>query len=1091
MAEGEEEDPGHPSEPAEPEAGSEGTLDFFVSYTGVNRGWAEWIAWQLEEASYRVRIQAWHFGSGSHFVAEMQRAATAARRTIAVLSPAYERSAFASAEWQAAFARDPLGLERRLIPVRVEDYTPTGLLRSIVYVDLVGLSDTRARERLLSALGQLESPSGGKPTSEPAFPGQSAGEHEPRAGAHRAPGFPSKLPAIWTVPLDRNPFFRGRDSDLAALHEAFHDLERAPDTAPWVLCGLGGVGKTQLAVEYAYSARGRYRAVLWVAERTGRVELAGAEAAELSSSPRAALQAGFSALLEDLVPAERVSTLPREQPERVAAVRRWLAEHDDWLLVVDNLDTPAARDAALGLLPRLRRGHVLFTSRLGHWPVKCHVHALPLLPDEAAKALLLERVASAAGADDAEVAVAIVTALGRLPLALEQAGATIVKRRWSLSRYLQRLETARQRLLSEPAAGGTELEGPRAAVATTWAITEAELSLAARTVLRLLSFFAPADLPRRVLEAVATPELESDLGRLASSLEGEALDVSKPADSRVVMEGPRLENALLELADYSLVAVEPETVSVHPLVLEVQQWQVPGQARDAWGRVAFRLIAAAHPGDPADTGSWKEWRALEPHVLATVVEGGDEASAELAVRLLHSLGAYLNAQARWQDAEPVIRRALLLCERAFGPEPPQLSALEGNLAQVLEATSRWREAEPLMRHALAMDEKRLGRGHPTVALRLNNLAQLLLATGRLSEAEPLLRRALAIAEAQADRDSPEVAVYSNALALLLRETTRFGEAEALLRRALSIDEKTFGAQHPRVATRLNNLASVLLAVGRWGEATPLLRRALAIDEQIFDGQHPRVASDLSHLSGVLQAAQQWSEAESTARRALAIDERFCGEMHPRVAADLSNLARVLRATRRSHEAEPLLRRALEISEATLDQHHPHRAAALNALAQLLQDERKLDEAEPLLRRALLILELQSQRTGHEHEHRSIAQDNYRSVLRESGMSEGEVLQRLEQIEEEARRLLMPATAGAQGSVNEPPVSAVTAAAPTVGTTSGADPLVLFLCATASLAYFAEQRDDQWGLALRALVIVNALSILVMGLRRRARARRRG
>jgi len=337
MAEGTKETPELAKAHAAPGSGPEGPIDFFVSYTGVDRAWAEWVAWQLKAANYRVRVQAWHFHAGSNFVAEMQRA-TGAKRTLAVISAAYERSAFASAEWQAAFAQDPQGLERRLVPVRVEDYQPAGLLRPIVYIDLVGLEAADASKRLLGDLERLRAPDGGEPTAPPLFPGRKAAATSgtmPLGGTHRPPGFPKGLPAVWTVPLGRNRYFCGRESELAVLQTAFADLEQAPTTPPWALTGLGGVGKTQLAVEYAYSTLGRYSAVLWVAAESRGLELGGASTSGLASSAEAALLAGFSALLDSLVPRSQVAQLPREQPQRIAEVQGWLEDHQDWLLVLE------------------------------------------------------------------------------------------------------------------------------------------------------------------------------------------------------------------------------------------------------------------------------------------------------------------------------------------------------------------------------------------------------------------------------------------------------------------------------------------------------------------------------------------------------------------------------------------------------------------------------------------------------------------------------------------------------------------------------------------------------------------------------------
>jgi len=161
--------------------------DFFVSYTQADRAWAEWIGWQLEQAGYTVIMQAWDFLPGTDWVHQMHTAVQRAERTLAVLSPAYlESSEFGEAEWRAAFAADPSGEGRRLIPVRVLECHPEGLLKTRVYVDLAGRDEQDAAAALLRGVGEHT----GRPGSKPAFPGGRA------AVAADRPRFPGTLPAV-------------------------------------------------------------------------------------------------------------------------------------------------------------------------------------------------------------------------------------------------------------------------------------------------------------------------------------------------------------------------------------------------------------------------------------------------------------------------------------------------------------------------------------------------------------------------------------------------------------------------------------------------------------------------------------------------------------------------------------------------------------------------------------------------------------------------------------------------------------------------------------------------------------------------------
>jgi hypothetical protein len=127
-----------------------GARDFFISYRSADGAWAEWIAWELEAAGYTVFVQAWDFRPGQNFVHQMQQGASACARTVAVLTPAYFESGFTRAEWYSAFAEDPTGKAGLLLPVRVRECDVDGLLGQIIYIDLMGLDETQARERLLA-----------------------------------------------------------------------------------------------------------------------------------------------------------------------------------------------------------------------------------------------------------------------------------------------------------------------------------------------------------------------------------------------------------------------------------------------------------------------------------------------------------------------------------------------------------------------------------------------------------------------------------------------------------------------------------------------------------------------------------------------------------------------------------------------------------------------------------------------------------------------------------------------------------------------------------------------------------------------------
>jgi tetratricopeptide (TPR) repeat protein len=405
----------------------------------------------------------------------------------------------------------------------------------------------------------------------------------------------------------------------------------------------------------------------------------------------------------------------------------------------------------------------------------------------------------------------------------------------------------------------------------------------------------------------------------------------------------------------------------------------------------------------------------------------------------NNLGIFLDNAALHTEAEPLMKRALMIDEKSYGSNHPNVAKCLNNLAQLLQTTNRLAEAEPLMKRALMIDEKSYGPDHPTVATRLNNLARLLQITNRLAEAEPLIKRTLSIYEKSYGLDHPNVAVALTNLAILLQTTNRFAEAELLFRRALAIDEKRYGPDHPDVARDLNNLGQLLKttnrladaepptkralsiykksygpdhpdvaralitlvlllkATNRFAEAEPLCRRALEIDEKCYYPDHPEVAKGLNCLAGLLYATNRFAEAEPLMKRALMIDEKSYGPDHPDVARDLNNLAALLQQTNRFAEAEPLCRRVLEFDEKCYFPDHPEVAKGLNNLAQLLQATNRFAEAEPLSRRRVEIFINFTKSTGHQHPHLQQAIKSYTQLLMAMGMNGKYVHQKLESL----------------------------------------------------------------------------------------------
>ncbi len=774
----------------------------FVSYNRADRAWAEWIGWQLESAGQEVVIQAWDFRPGSNFVLEMNKAAAETDRTVAVLSQSYLDAEYTHPEWAAAFARDPQGNDRRLVPVRVAPCKLTGLLAQIVYIDLVDEDDEdSAREKLLEGiLGGR-----GKPGRSPSFLGQQQSR----------PAFPGRR---WNVPYRRNHYFTGREEEVAALRESFARV------GIQAISGLGGVGKTQMAVEYAYRHRTEYRAVLWCRAET-----------------EAELVTGFAEIA-------RVLELPeqdaREQSTAVAAVRRWLEREDGWLVVLDNADDPELVET---FLPVTHRGHVLLTSRA--WNLSRLKIARPVrlesLPREDAVAFLLTRVSREDVAEsEKEAASEIAKELGDLPLALEQAAAYIHDRQARFDDYLASYRAQRLRLLErcEPA------DYP-ASVATTWALNFEEverISKASAELLRLTAFLAPEAVPLELFTKGA-----SELGPLLSgALAG--------ADEDPLI----LDEILKPLTRFSLIerSVSERTYRIHQLVQEVVRDSLDEEDQKCWAERAVRGLNHAYPHP--DFENWPLCERLQAHGLATL-RWSEAFSLELRAtgRLLNQVGLYAWQRARYSEAESLYQRSLAISEATLGREHPNFASVINNLGLVYHDQGRYSEAEPLYRQSLAIVEKARGPEHPDVARALNNLADIYSNLGCLAKVEPILDRSREIFERVFGPEDPEVARALNNLAGLYLRQERLAEAELLLQRSCEIWEKAQLTDHPDVASTLDNLAGLYFMQGRFAKAEPLLLRSLEILEKTLGSEHPRVDQTRENLAALLR--QMGREAEAS------------------------------------------------------------------------------------------------------------------------------------------------------------------------------------------------------------------------------------
>jgi hypothetical protein len=340
--------------------------------------------------------------AGENFVERMDRAMRDSLRTIAVVSRDYYRSAYAVPEWTNAVTRDPTGRRGVLLPVRIDDVILEGIFAAVTWIYLAGIDHDEARKRLVEGVKRERV----RPSGTPGFP------------EGQRPRYPGALPPVWRVPHDRNPVFAGRDDILSQLRQRLAEIRAQPAIA--ALTGTGGVGKTAIAAEYCYRASTDYQVVWWA--RAARRDFAAADLAALAEPLGLSKNKG--------------SDSPRDLAADLAEARQWLAQHDQWLLALDEAEN---EEVSKGVVPQGGGGHVLLTSRSPAWRRQAAVVLeVPMLEPTSSLKLLQIRTGLEPGRDAGLLA----EALGRLPLGLELAGAFIERQGISFGDYLRRLKKA-------------------------------------------------------------------------------------------------------------------------------------------------------------------------------------------------------------------------------------------------------------------------------------------------------------------------------------------------------------------------------------------------------------------------------------------------------------------------------------------------------------------------------------------------------------------------------------------------------------------------------------------------------------------------
>ena len=935
--------------------------DVYLSYVAEDRMWADWIAAVLAQAGLRVRRQAAGALAGSNARDEAVRAATAASRTLAVVSPAYLRSPQALGVREAMATADPAGLTRRLIPVRIGEVRMTEPFAERTVVDLTRRDAQQATEAILLALGRQ----------------QRLAEH-PADPVPREPRYPRTIPPVWNVPT-RNATFTGRNDVLEKLREQLVGSSTAV-VLPLALYGYGGVGKTQVALEYAHRYMADYDIVWWVPSE--QPELVNPAFAELAS--RLSIRVG-----ENFAEAAQAAH---------EALRRG-TPYTRWLLIFDNADEPASLEPYFPGGP----GHVLVTSRNPAWSRV----AEPVEIDVFTRQESLEHLQRRVPALGDQEAIMVAEVLGDLPLAIEQAGAWLAETGTPAAEYVEQLtkQSAAVLALSQP------IDYPTP-VAVTWQLAfdrlQAEYPAAAR-MLQLCAYFAP--------EPISLSLLYSD--QMINSLVG--------LDSRL-KEKIILGQLIREVARYSLAKVDRgnNSIQVHRLIQAVIRAQL--EAGDTWEQTAHevhRVLVGARPsqGDIDDPENWPRYDWIWPHLGASLASQCDEEDTR---QLLIDRVRYLWKRGEYDAALQFGHRLEEQWREHLGPEDRQTLYLRFHVANVLRSQGRYAEAlaqdtdvygkqrEVLgdehphtlqtaggiagdlrglghFQRALAMDQvtyesfkELFGEDEPSTLRAANNLAIDLRLVGDCFQARELDEDTMRRRQSVLGENHPYTLHSASMLARDMREAGDFEGSVELLRETYQRYANVLGEDWVDTLRTAKSLAVSLRKVGELDEAFRITKETGQRYQKNFEPVNPDALACQLNLACDLSARDEKTAAYAVASDVLSTYEGTLGPKHPFTLAAANNMATYLRGTGEVRDGLLLAQSTLRSLREVLGDVHPFTLSCAVNLANCLHDVGQFNDAEALQRDTIAKLR---DTLGDTHPDTLVCQANLATTLRASRRTE--------------------------------------------------------------------------------------------------------
>ena len=626
----------------------------------------------------------------------------------------------------------------------------------------------------------------------------------------------------WIVPFKRNPLFTGRGSKLAQLEEKLLDKNVTSKTAVF---GLGGIGKTQLVLEYLYRTKEKHRdcSIMWIP----------ATSAE-------SLHQGYLDVVRQL----RVPGWEDERSDSKTLLREYLSKSDagKWLLVFDNADdinmwiaAPALKHDGdrirqykarrlVDYLPEHERGRIIFTTRDRKTAVELaqqNIIDLAQMSVDEGKEMLKKCLAKPNIVDNQQDAARLLAELTYLPLAIVQATAYINKNGTRLVDYISFLadtEADAIDLLSEEFEDGRYYDAAKS-VATTWLISFQQIRQLHPLAMEYLSFLAcvsPKDIPQSLIPPGPSRKKEMDA---IGTLDAYSFVSQRPADA---------------------------ALDLHRLVhLATRNWlRKEGLLAQSTEKALTHLEKIFPDSHHKNRSLWRMYLAHARYVLES-----DQVSNDVGrwLRLMRRYGTCLDSDGRWNEAELAFHRVLEAEKSALGKGHVDPLGATAWLASTFRKQGRWKEAEKLEVQVMETRKRMLGAEHPDTLTSMANLASTYRKQGRWKEAEKLEIQVMETRKRMLGAEHPDTLTSMGNLASTFSDQGRWKEAEELFVQVMETRKRVLGAEHPNTLTSMNNLAFTWKAQGRVAEAVQLMNDCAEYRRRVLGAAHPHFVSSQTAL----------------------------------------------------------------------------------------------------------------------------------------------------------------------------------------------------------------------------------------------------